>query len=131
MPPPPAPSGTAPYGPLPPQFGAPPLIGTPGYPPAYPYGYGYPPQQGGTNGMAIAAMVCGICGFVCLVPGLVGIILGIVSLPQAKRNGQNGKGMAITGIAMGAAWIVLAALLILLGHSSSGGPVSTGPDTGV
>jgi hypothetical protein len=101
-----------------PQYGPP-----PGYPPQYQYGgYGYPPprQQSGTNGMAIAAMVCGICGFLCLVPGLVGIILGAVSLPQIRRSQQNGRGMAITGIVVGSLWIVAFVLLIVLGHDSSG-----------
>jgi hypothetical protein len=121
------PSGTPPYGPVPPQFGAPPYGAPAGYPPPYAYGYGYaPPQQGGTNGMAIAAMVCGICGFACLVPGLVGIVLGIIALPQIKRSGQAGRGMAITGIVMGALWIVVFVLLIVLGHISNGGQVSVG-----
>ena len=109
------PSGTPPYGPVPPQFEAP-----PGYPPPYAYGYGYAPPQGGTSGMAIAAMICGICGFVCLVPGLVGIVLGIVALPQIKRNGQSGRGMAIAGIVVGALWIVGFVLLIVLGNHDSG-----------
>ena len=121
--------GTPPYGPMPPQFGAPYGV-PPGYPPPYPYGYGYaPPQQGGTNGMAIAAMVCGICGFVCLVPGLVAIVLGIVALPQIKRSGQSGRGMAITGIVMGGLWILGFVLLIVFAHHSNG-QVSVGTNDG-
>lgn len=125
------PSGTPPYGPVPPQFGAPPY-GTPaGYPPPpYTYGYGYAPQQGGTNGMAIAAMVCGICGFACLVPGLVGIILGIVALPQIKRSGQSGRGMAIAGIVVGALWIVGFVVLVIVSHFVNGGQVSVGNGNG-
>jgi hypothetical protein len=95
----------------------------PGYPPQqyqYGYGYGYPPQppRGGTNGMAIAAMVCGICGFLCLVPGLVGIILGVVSLPQIKRSQQSGRGMAIAGIVTGSLWILAFVALIVFGNHS-------------
>ena len=97
-----------------PQYGA-----APGYPPPYYYGYGYPQPQSGTNGMAIAAMVCGICGFLCLIPGLVGIVLGIVSLPQIKRSGQGGRGMAIAGIVMGTLWIVALILVIVFSHGSS------------
>ena len=115
--------------PQPPQF---PQYGAqPGYPPQYPYGgYGYPPApaQSGTSGMAIAAMVCGICGFLCIVPGVVGIILGIVSLSQLKRTQQNGRGMAITGIVVGAAWIVLFVLLLAIGHD--GGQVGVGNGDG-
>lgn len=105
------------------QYAAP-----PGYPPpnAYGYGYGYPqPPKSGTNGLAIAAMICGICGFACIVPGVVGIILGFVSLPQIKRSGQSGRGMAITGIVLGSLWIVALILLIVIGHTVSGS-VSTG-----
>jgi hypothetical protein len=83
---------------------------------AYPYPYGYPPPQPGTNGLAIAAMVCGICGFLCAVPGLVGVILGIISLPQIKRSQQSGRGMAIAGIVVGSLWILAVILLIVLGH---------------
>ena len=117
------------YGPAPqPGFGPP-----PGYPPPYQYGYpyGYPPPRSGANGMAIAAMVCGLCGFLCLVPGVVGIILGIVSLPQIKRSQQSGRGMAITGIVVGSLWIVLFVLLVALGHSSgSVGSSGTGDGSG-
>ena len=118
--------GAAPQQQLP-QYGPP-----PGYPPQqyqYQYGYGYgypPPQRSGTSGMAIAAMVCGICGFLCLVPGLVGIILGAISLPQMKRSGQNGRGMAIAGIVVGALWIVLFVVLIIIGNHSNGQQVQFG-----
>lgn len=112
-----------------PQFGQ-----QPGYPPQYQYGYGYgypsAAPQGGTNGMAIAAMVCGICGFLCLVPGLVGIVLGIVSLPQIKRRQQNGSGMAITGIVVGSLWIVVFILLLILGHHNAQVQVGNSGDSG-
>ena len=101
-----------------------PYAAPPGFPPQqYQYGYGYgypPPPPSGTNGMAIAAMVCGICGFMCLVPGVIGIILGAISLPQIRRTQQSGRGMAITGIVTGIFWIVVFVLLFALGHSGSG-----------
>ena len=72
--------------------------------PQAPGGYGYPqPQQGGKNGMAIAALVLGIVGlltsiiFIGGALGIVGLILGIVSLRTSKRTGS-GRGMAIGGI---------------------------------
>lgn len=125
---PPEPGATPPYGPVPPQYGVPQYGAPPGYAPPNGYGYGYPASQGGTNGLAIAAMICGICGFACLVPGLVGIILGIVSLPQIKRNEQSGRGMAITGIVLGSLWIVAFILLLVLGQHTSQqlGPGSDG-----
>lgn len=114
----PGPAGQAWPGAVPPQYGPP-----PGYPP-YPYGYvpGYPylRPQSGTNGLAIAAMICGICGFLCGVPAVIGIILGIVSLPQIKQTQQSGRGMAIAGIVTGSLWILLFVLLFAFGHDSSG-----------
>jgi Domain of unknown function (DUF4190) len=118
--------GQAQYGQ--PQYGQP-----QGYP-QYPYGQqnygGYPPPKAGNNGMAIAAMICGICGFLCLIPGVVGIILGAVSLSQIKRSQQGGRGMAITGIVVGSLWIVAFVLLVILGHDSSSGQVQVGDNPG-
>lgn len=103
-----------------------------GYP-QYPYGQqgygGYPPPKSGNNGLAIAAMICGICGFLCLIPSVVGIVLGTVSLSQIKRTQQGGRGMAITGIVVGALWIVGFILLVIIGHSTSG-QVQVGDDSG-
>jgi hypothetical protein len=96
----------------------------PGYAPAG-YGYGYPPAPR-TDGLAIAAMVCGIAGFVaCGVPSLVGLVLGFVSRGRIKRsNGMlTGSGMALTGIILGFVWIVLGLLylvfIVILASSDS------------
>lgn len=104
FPPPPPPYGTGQW-----QYGA-----QPGYQQPY-HGYGYP-QPTGTNGLAIASMVCGLCGFLCLVPAVVGVILGAVSLPQIKHSGQSGRGMAITGIVAGSVWVIGFVLLVILTH---------------
>jgi hypothetical protein len=89
-----------------------------GYVP-YQYGYGAPRTQ--TNGLAIAALVCGIIGagglFMCVFPGIVGaagVVCGIASLRQLKRAPvpQQGRGMAIAGIATGA--VGLAGFLLYL-----------------
>ncbi|HEV2637275.1 MAG TPA: DUF4190 domain-containing protein [Actinocrinis sp.] len=89
---------------------------------AYPYlpGYGQPT---GTNGLSIAAMVCGICGFIYGIPAILGIIFGFIGLAQTKRTGQNGRGMAIAGIICGLAWIalfiVLVIVLVVAAHDSN------------
>jgi hypothetical protein len=110
---------------------APPSAPAPGYgypPPAAGYGYGYP-QPGGpvpppyyyqayparkTNGLSIAAMVCGICGFVYLVPAILGVVFGCISLRQIRRDGTDGRGMAIAGIVTGSLWLALVALIVIL-----------------
>ena len=74
----------------------------PGYPPPPPGGYGYPPPQGvGTNGMAIASLVCSLFGWLCLIGPILGLIFGFIALGQIKQTGQGGRGMAIAGIVIG------------------------------
>jgi Domain of unknown function (DUF4190) len=89
-----------------------------GYPQGYPYpgGYPYAPAynpQSGSNGMSIAALVCGICGFIYGIPAVLGIIFGCISLSQIKRTGQQGRGMAIAGIVLGILWLVLGIIVVV------------------
>jgi len=126
------------------QFGAAP----PGYPnapygnaqyPGYgpynngPYGYptGYYAQQPGTNGMAIASLILGICGFLCVTP-FVGLGLGIAALSRINKTGQSGKGMAIAGIILSSVWILLVVLALATGnfHFDFGNGSNTGPSVG-
>jgi Domain of unknown function (DUF4190) len=95
----PAPPGPG-YGPYPPPGPMPPY-----YQPVY--------QQRRTNGLAIAAMVCGICGFVYLVPAVLGIIFGIIALRQVNRDRNDGRGMAIAGIVTGSLWLIGFVVLIV------------------
>jgi hypothetical protein len=94
-----------------------------------PYGYGAPQTiiyGRETNGIAIAAGVCGIIAVVlCWIPfvdyisivlGALAIILGIVGLRRADGYGS-GKGMAITGIVCGSVGLAIAFLFLLLIYS--------------
>lgn len=104
------------YGQTPPNpYGYPPY----GYPP---YGYGYPQPPAGTNGLAIAALVLGICGFLLATP-IIGLIFGIVSLSAVKKSGQKGKGLAISGIVLSSAWIAIFATFITIGVVTRPDPV--------
>ena len=134
--------GTVQYGST--QYGSGPYpqaaAGYPGmpYPPNYgqygpgPYGYGvnaYGPPPG-TSGMAIASLVLGICGFFCVTP-IIGLGLGIAALAQTSKTRQAGRGMAIAGIILSVAWILLAALLIATGHFHfNDGGTGSGPTQG-
>jgi hypothetical protein len=83
--------------------------------------YGYP-QRRRTNGLAVAALVCGICGFLYLVPAVLGIVFGAVSLRQISRDGTQGKGMAVTGIVVGAFWLLsIVALAVWIFHVGDNG----------
>jgi hypothetical protein len=76
-----------------------------------------------TNGIAIAAGVCGIVAVVlCWIPfvdyvsivlGVLAIIFGILGLRRADAYGS-GRGMAITGIVCGAVGLAIAFLFLLL-----------------
>jgi len=90
----------------PPAYGPPsysqPAYGQPGYPPAY----GWPaPARARTNTTAALALVFGLIG------GLLGIVLGHIALRQIKTTGEDGRGMALTGLIAGYAhlglWVVL------------------------
>jgi hypothetical protein len=93
--------------PQPPQQPPPPPYGA--YPP---YGYPYVPPRP-TNGMAIAAMVCGIVG-VCSPLGVLGIIFGTVAKRQIRETGEGGDGMATAGIVCG--WIGVAATIVWIAY---------------
>jgi peptidyl-prolyl cis-trans isomerase B (cyclophilin B) len=79
------------YPPVPPGSGADPnFYGAAGVPgPGY---QGYPPQPPGTNGMAIASIICAFLFFP------LGIVFGHVSLSQIRRTNEGGHGLAIAGL---------------------------------
>jgi hypothetical protein len=72
------------------------------------------------NGLAIAALVCGIIGlfFLSIILGPLALIFGIIALRRANA-GASGRGMAIAGIVLGAVDIVL--YVIALAYLSSHG----------
>lgn len=61
----------------------------------------------GVNGLAIASVVLSFVGAI-----LFSITFGIIALVQTRRSGQQGRGLAIAGLAISAGWIVLGGLLI-------------------
>jgi len=113
MPPPvypsPYPPPTAGYGyPPPTGYGYPPpgYGGPPGYP-ADPYDPYRTTTPQGTNGKAIASLVCSVAGLMCCgLPAIAGIILGIIAMRETKRTGQDGNGLAIAGLVIGALAVV-------------------------
>jgi hypothetical protein len=96
-----------------------------GYPPPSDYHPGYQNPSGRNNGLAISALVLAILQFLLwfflLIPGfiaaLVALILGVAALGQVRRTGERGRGMAVTGIVLGAlgvlggiVWIIVFAV---------------------
>jgi hypothetical protein len=80
----------------PPEYGAP-----------YPTGYGYPTQQAGTNSLAIFSLVASVVGLLCGVGSIIGIVLGTIAINQIKKTRQGGYGLAVAGIVVGAASLVI------------------------
>lgn len=99
------------------QPGQQPAYPTPGSYPAggYPsYGYGQPSPYPTavakkTNGLAVASLVCSIAGFLFFIPAVLGVVFGFVARSQIRNSSgtQGGDGLAVAGIIVGFAWIVL------------------------
>ena len=86
-------------------------------PPAAPYGSA--PASSQTNGLAVTSLVLGIVGLLTFwacgggaILGIAAVVLGVVGLNKAKEMNDNGKGLAIGGIATGAL-AILAGLSIV------------------
>jgi hypothetical protein len=96
-------------------YGGPPYGGGPGAPqPAY-----GAPQPVKTDGVSIAALVCGVLG--CLVvTTIAAIVLGFLGIGRTKNGQRKGRGFAIAGIVLGflglIGW-VLVAVLVAFGAS--------------
>jgi hypothetical protein len=130
--------------PPPPPVGYPAAPGYPspiGYPPppqpyggAYPYAadpynpYGQMRPQNSTNSMAIASLVVSLASVVvaCGTTSFIGLILGIIGMRETKRTGQEGYGLALAGVIIGAIptvlwilWLVGVVFFGILGAASS------------
>jgi hypothetical protein len=103
---------------LPPPVYPPPYPGQPGYPGYYPGAYDpyRPSKPPGTNGMAIASLVIALCSLIlcCGATGFIGVILGIVGMRESKRTGQDGYGIALTGVIIGGICTAFWALMLVL-----------------
>lgn len=86
-----------------------------------------PMQTGGSQGLAIASLVLGICSLTLIccggfVVGIPAVICGVIAIKQANRGEASGKGMAIAGVITGGislalfvSYLILAILGELLG----------------
>ena len=77
--------------------------------------YQYQPEEKKSNGVSIAALVCGLLSLCCCNPmylvSLAAIVLGIVGISQ--KNSSN-KGMAITGLVLGSLAIVVSIIVDII-----------------
>ena len=104
--------------PPPPPLSPPPFPG-PGTPT-----WGNPPgvPTKGTNGFAIAALVCPLVA--CGIGSILGIVFGHLARSQIRKTGDGGSGLALAGLIIGYASIGLVVVgigaLALLGNSFDG-----------
>jgi len=80
-----------------------------------------------TNGLAIASLACGLAQFMfgplATIPA---IVFGHVARHQIKRTGEQGAGLALAGLVLGWAAVILAVLLVVgAGVSMSAGMPGT------
>ena len=67
----------------------------------------------GTNGLAIASLACGISQFMLgPLPTIPAIVLGHMARHQIKRTGEDGVGLALAGLLLGWAAVVLGVLIV-------------------
>jgi hypothetical protein len=99
--------------------------------PAYQQPYQPYPLARPTNGLAIAALVCGVGGFVIGLSFIPAIICGHLARAQIRRTGEQGEGMALAGLILGyvgtALFAALIVALVVIAHKiGQAVPVSNG-----
>jgi len=100
----------------PPPSGGPLLPPPPPGSSAVPSPYSFGPEAAGANRFAIAALLCGLAGFIPVAP-VIAVVLGVIALRQLRRRSragqsQRGRGMAISGIVLGSVGILLWGLIV-------------------
>jgi hypothetical protein len=71
------------------------------------------PAAAKTNGLAVASLACGLAQFVFgPVTAIPAIVFGHVARHQIKRTGEQGAGLALAGLILGWATVILAIVLI-------------------
>ncbi|MET7995973.1 septum formation family protein [Amycolatopsis sp. NPDC005232] len=75
-----------------------------------------PRATGNTNGFAITSLV------LAFLPATLwlSVIFGILALVQIRRKGQRGRGLAIAGLSISGAWVLLIAAAIAIGVATGG-----------
>jgi Domain of unknown function (DUF1707)/Domain of unknown function (DUF4190) len=81
-----------------------------------------------TNGLAIASLACGLAQFVfgplATIPA---IVFGHMARGQIKRTGEQGAGLALAGLVLGWAAVILAIVVIVVGLAVAAGMHGTIP----
>ena len=80
------------------------------------------------NGLALASFACGFAQFIFGPPAAIpAIVFGHVARRQIKRTGEQGAGLALAGLILGWATVILAIVLIVAGLAMSAGMHGAAP----
>ncbi|KAA8967674.1 DUF4190 domain-containing protein [Mycobacterium sp.] len=92
-------------------YGQPPPSGYP----QQDYAGGYGPRSG-TNTLAIVSLIASSLGLFCGgLSAIVGIVLGAVALNQIKQTREQGYGLAVAGIVIGVAVLLIYLVVVIVG----------------
>lgn len=75
--------------------------------------YGQPVLAPRTNGLAIAALACGIGGFFVFPASFAAVALGHIARHEIRQTGEAGSGLATAGLVLGYIGTVIGVLLIV------------------
>ena len=79
-----------------------------------------PPQVAGTNGLAMASLACGIAQFaIGPLATIPAIVLGHMARSRIRRTGEQGAGLALAGLMLGWAMVILGIVVIVVGLAVS------------
>jgi hypothetical protein len=80
------------------------------------------PSVAKTNGLAIASLACGLAQFmVGPLASIPAIVFGHIARNQIKRTGEQGAGLALAGLILGWAAVILAIVVIVVGLAVAAG----------
>ena len=80
----------------------------------------------GTNGFAIASLACGLGQFmVGPLATIPAIVFGHMARSQIRRTGEQGAGLALAGLILGWATVILAVIVIIIGLAVAAGTHAT------
>lgn len=78
------------------------------------------PVVRGTNSLAVAALVCGVAEFFTLgLTAIPAVILGHMARGRIRRTGEQGSGLALAGLILGYAAIILFVLIVAVGSMAA------------
>ena len=75
-----------------------------------------------TNGFAMASLACGLAQFIFgPLPTIPAIVFGHMARGQIKRTGEQGAGLALAGLILGWAAVIIGILVVVAGLAVSAG----------